>query len=462
MLPASYLPQLEATMKKLRSSFESGITRPLHWRMKQLEALKAFLVERDEELNAALWADLRKSPYEAAVTEQGLVIAEIDYALDHLPEWMKTEKVSTPLINQPGHCEIRREPYGVTLIIGAWNYPINLLLAPLVGSIAGGNVSLIKPSEIAPATSALLAKYIPEYMDAKAISVMEGGVDETQAILAREFDFIFFTGSSKVGKIVMNKAAERLTPVVLELGGKSPTIVLDDSAIEVTAKRITWGKFMNAGQTCVAPDYLLVLPELARLLIDEIKKAIKDFYGDDAETSPDYCRIVNDRNFERLSSFLGDGQLEAGGKTTPQDRYFAPTLLSGVLPDSPIMQEEIFGPILPILTIANVDEAIRFVNRRPKPLALYLFSGDKRSVEKVLSETSSGGVCINDVVMHMPVPELPFGGVGASGMGSYHGHRSFECFTHAKGILSKGTWSDFAIRYPPYVDSRAKWLKMLR
>ncbi|HYX37760.1 MAG TPA: aldehyde dehydrogenase family protein [Oligoflexus sp.] len=461
MAPAGYDRNLENTLNKLRSSFREGTTRPLSWRMKQLEALKTFLVERNEELNAALWQDLRKSSHEAAVTEQGLVIAEIDDALEHLAEWMKTEKVAIPLINQPGYCEIRREPFGLTLIIGAWNYPVNLIPAPLVGAIAGGNVAVIKPSEIAAATSSVLARYLPEYLDPNCIAVMEGGVEETQAILAQPFDFIFYTGSSRVGKIVMTKAAVHLTPVFLELGGKSPTIVLDDKELGVTARRITWGKFINAGQTCIAPDYVLALPHLVQPLIAAIKGAIKEFYGEDAEQSPDYCRVVNDKNFERLSRFLGDGKLEIGGKTNPKERYIAPTVLSHVSPESPIMQEEIFGPLLPILPIANVEEAIQFVNLRPKPLALYIFSGDKPAVEKVLAETSSGGVCINDVVMHMPVPELPFGGVGASGMGSYHGRRSFESFTHAKGILIKGRWPDFAIRYPPYVDSQAKLAKIL-
>ncbi len=462
MLSSTYSEELDTIMKRLRTSFGAGRTRPYPWRLKQLEALKAFLVERDEELNAALWTDLRKSPYEAAVTEQGLVVAEIDYAIEHLADWMKTERVSTPLINQPGHCEIRREPLGVTLIIGAWNYPINLILAPLVGAIAGGNASIIKPSEIAVATSAFLAKVMPEYMDTDAFAVLEGGIDETQAILAKEFDLIFFTGSTKVGKIVMSKAAEHLTPVILELGGKSPTMVLDGKSIEVTAKRIAWGKFMNAGQTCVAPDYVLVLAEFEQALIHELKKSIVEFYGENAEISPDYCRIVNDRNYERLSRFLVDGKLEIGGRVNRGERYIAPTVISGVSLQSPIMQEEIFGPILPIITISNLDEGIRYINKNPKPLALYIFSSEKSVVEKVLRETSAGGVCVNDVVMHMPVPELPFGGVGASGMGNYHGRRSFESFTHAKGILSKSTWPDFAIRYPPYVESRAKWLKMLR
>lgn len=462
MLSSTYSEELDTIMKRLRTSFGAGRTRPYPWRLKQLEALKAFLVERDEELNAALWTDLRKSPYEAAVTEQGLVVAEIDYAIEHLADWMKTERVSTPLINQPGHCEIRREPLGVTLIIGAWNYPINLILAPLVGAIAGGNASIIKPSEIAVATSAFLAKVMPEYMDTDAFAVLEGGIDETQAILAKEFDLIFFTGSTKVGKIVMSKAAEHLTPVILELGGKSPTMVLDGKSIEVTAKRIAWGKFMNAGQTCVAPDYVLVLAEFEQALIHELKKSIVEFYGENAEISPDYCRIVNDRNYERLSRFLVDGKLEIGGRVNRGERYIAPTVISGVSLQSPIMQEEIFGPILPIITISDLDEGIRYINKNPKPLALYIFSSEKSVVEKVLRETSAGGVCVNDVVMHMPVPELPFGGVGASGMGNYHGRRSFESFTHAKGILSKSTWPDFAIRYPPYVESRAKWLKMLR
>ncbi|MBC7660895.1 MAG: aldehyde dehydrogenase family protein, partial [Chitinophagaceae bacterium] len=330
MLNVSYTKNLEATIRTLRTSFNEGKTRTLEWRLDQLKALKAFLVERDDELNAALWKDLHKSPFEAAVTEQGLVIAEVDHAIEHLASWMKKEKVSTPLINQPGHCEIRREPYGLNLIIGAWNYPINLILAPLVGAIAGGNVTIIKPSELASATSSVLAKFLPEYLDPTCFAVMEGGVDETQAILDQEFDFIFFTGSPKVGKIVMAKAAPHLTPVVLELGGKSPALVLDDAAIEVTAKRIAWGKFMNAGQTCVAPDYVLVLPQFEQALVKEIQKALVEFYGDDAEKSPDFCRIVNEANFARVSNFLKDGTVVFGGKTNAESRYIAPTLLTNV------------------------------------------------------------------------------------------------------------------------------------
>ncbi|RYZ89209.1 MAG: aldehyde dehydrogenase family protein [Proteobacteria bacterium] len=462
MKSEQFTQNLKTQIERLRRVFDKGDTRPIEWRMEKLKALKAFLSEKEDEINQALWIDLRKSAFESAVTEQGLVMSEIDFALDHLAEWLKVEKVSTPLINQPGHCEIRREPYGLVLIIGAWNYPINLTLAPLVGAIAGGNVCLVKPSEIATETSALLAKHLPEYLGPDFIAVIEGGVDETQTVLDQDLDFIFFTGSSKVGKIVMARACEHLTPVVLELGGKSPAIVLDDASLEVAARRIAWGKFMNAGQTCIAPDYVLVSADLKDRLIAEIHKSVKIFYGDDAEQSPDYCRIVNSRNFDRLMSFMGDGVVEFGGTGKSSERYIAPTLLSRVSPESTIMQEEIFGPILPILTIADADEAICFVKKRPKPLALYLFTQSQSAIEKVVTETSSGGVCINDVVMHMPVAGLPFGGVGASGMGNYHGRRSFETFTHSKGILSKGTWPDFSIRYPPYNDDHIKWLNIVR
>ncbi len=462
MVAPQFISDMHGKLNTLQKAHRSGKLRPYAYRMSQLEALKRFLVEKDHELNEALWKDLRKSVFESAVTEQGVVVGEIEYALEHLSSWMKTERVATPLINQPGHCEIRREPFGVTLIIGAWNYPINLLLAPLVGAIAGGNATVLKPSEIAAETSRVIAEYLPQYLDPDCVAVLAGGVDETTEILAQPFDFIFFTGSTKVGKIVMGKAAEHLTPVVLELGGKSPTLVLDEASLETAAKRITWGKFMNAGQTCVAPDYILVLPHLEEQLIAELKKAIVEFYGEDPRQSADYCRIVNDRNYERLKAFLSDGELAHGGRTSDQERYIEPTILRSVPDAAAVMQEEIFGPILPILKVKDADEAIAFINQRPKPLALYAFTGDKKLADKVIDSTSAGGVCINDVVMHMPVPELPFGGVGNSGMGSYHGRRSFECFTHAKGILSKTMWPDFALRYPPYAESRMKWLKLLR
>jgi aldehyde dehydrogenase (NAD+) len=453
----SYANQVEG----LRATCRSGRTREYSWRISQLKALKAFLQERDKEICEALWKDLRKGPFESALSEQGLVIDEIDHTLKNLSDWMRPESVSTPLIDQPGKSQIRHDPYGVVLIMSAWNYPINLLLAPMVGALAGGNAVVLKPSELAPAVSALIAEQIPKYLDPQAVIVVEGGVPETQALLDVPFDYIFFTGSGTVGKIVMAKAAQFLTPVTLELGGKSPALVMSSAALKVSAKRIAWGKFMNAGQTCIAPDYVLVHASLEEAFISELKTSIVSFYGNDPKNSPDYCRIVNDRNFERLTGLLEGGEIFHGGDVDSKERYIGPTVLRNLRPDAPAMAQEIFGPILPVLTVSSLDEAIAFVNQRPKPLALYLFSDDSVERERVLIETSSGGVCINDVVMHMPSHFLPFGGVGPSGMGHYHGKRSFDTFTHQKGVMAKSTWPDIPIRYAPYSDSNLKWARRL-
>ncbi len=448
-------------VEKLRQTFRSKRTRSYEWRVSQLKALRKFLVEKEKEINEALWKDLRKGDFESAITEQGVVMSEIDYTLSRLADWMRPESASTPIIDQPGHCLIHPEPLGVALIIGAWNYPINLLLAPLVGALAAGNASVLKPSEMAVATSAMLARYIPDYMDKDAVVVMEGGVPETEEILSIQFDYIFFTGSGKVGKIVMGKAAAHLTPVTLELGGKSPAIILADTNLEVAAHRVAWGKFMNGGQTCIAPDYVLVEKSIEAAFIEKLTTAIQSFYGPDPQKSPDYCRIVNDANFRRLSAFLSNGETVCGGKTDASERYIAPTILKNVTGEMPIMQEEIFGPILPVITVENLDAAIQFINGRAKPLALYLFSKSGASHEKVVAETSSGGVCLNDVIMHMPVPSMPFGGVGSSGMGSYHGKHSFDTFTHYKSVMTKTTWPDIPIRYAPYSPSKLKWVQRL-
>ncbi len=349
----------------------------------------------------------------------------------------------------------------MVLVIGAWNYPINLLLAPLVGALAGGNAAVLKPSEISVHTAALMADLVPRYLDPEAVSVVEGAAEETQALLGERFDLIFFTGGGRVCQIVLEKAAKHLTPVVLELGGKSPCLVDRDASLEVAARRIAWGRFSNAGQTCVAPDYVLVHEAVELELLAHLRAAVTAFYGHDPRKSPDYCRIVNDRNFERLSKLLRDGEVVCGGKAEAEERYIAPTILRGVSPKAPVMQDEIFGPILPVLTVPSMNAAIEFVTDRPKPLALYLFSNDEATQRKVIDQTSSGNVCINDVIMHMVVPELPFGGVGDSGMGRYHGQWSFETFTHRKGVLAKSTHLDIPVRYPPYTDGHLALMKLI-
>jgi aldehyde dehydrogenase (NAD+) len=453
----------ETRLNDIYGTLRSGLlknSRDYEWRISQLKALKRLLVENDQALCDAMWADLRKSKFECIATEQGIVLSEIDHAIKHLSIWMEPERVSTPLYNWPGHCEILHDSLGLTLIIGAWNYPINLLLAPMVGALSGGNGVILKPSELAVQTAALLARLIPQYMDRDLIQLIEAGPEETGILLDKPFDLIFFTGSGPVGKIVMTKAAQNLTPVILELGGKSPAIVLADANLEVSAKRIAWGKFMNAGQTCVAPDYVLVAKEVKQKLIEEIKKNLLLFYGTDAEKSPDYCRIINARNFDRLTSYLKDVKILHGGRTAKDTLYIEPTLLESTT-DSEVMKGEIFGPILPILELDNLDHVIELINARPKPLALYLFTSSANAEDKILSETSAGGVCVNDVVMHMPIADFPFGGVGASGMGHYHGKFSFDAFTHAKGVLHKATWLDVPVRYAPYTLKKSKWLRRL-
>jgi aldehyde dehydrogenase (NAD+) len=434
--------------------------RDFNWRRDQLLALRSMLTENEEVLNDALWADFHKGPFESAATEQGIVLSEIDFILEHLESWMRPVSVSTPLFNQIGTSEIRHEPHGIVLVIGAWNYPINLLLAPVVGAIAGGNAVILKPSEMSAKVAKAIATLIPKYLDPNLFAVVEGGPDETEALLDKKFDLIFFTGSGKVGSLVMQKAVTNLTPVVLELGGKSPALVLDDADIKVSAKRIAWGKFMNAGQTCVAPDYILVHPSVKAELVAEITHAIHEFYGDDIPANKDYCRIINDRNFDRLLGLMEGSKVLLGGKTDKTNKYISPTLLESTA-QSKAMQEEIFGPLLPIVECPTLDAMIDFVNERPKPLALYVFSSDSDRVDQVLNQTSSGGVSVNDVIMHMASPNLPFGGVGASGMGNYHGEASFKTFTHAKSVLRKSTHIDIPLRYAPYSDSKIKWIKRL-
>jgi aldehyde dehydrogenase (NAD+) len=461
MQQVDFSPAMANRVAGLRAAFASGRTKPLSWRVKQLRALKALLTDKADDICAALWSDLRKSPLEAEVSEQGFVVAEIEYTLANLARWLKPRSVRVPLISQPGRARIVHEPLGVVLIIGAWNYPVNVLLAPLVGAVAGGNAALLKPSEAAPATSETIARLVPQYLDSEAIAVIEGGPAEAQALLEEKLDHIFFTGSAAGARTVLEKAARHLTPVTLELGGKSPCLVDEDADLAVAARRIAWGKFINAGQTCVAPDYVLVHSAVEEQLLAGLHNAIREFYGDDPRRSPDFCRIVNGRNFERLKGLLSGGQIFCGGETDAGERYIAPTILRNVPFDAPVMQEEIFGPILPVIPVPDMNAAIEFVNSRPKPLVLYLFSSNRSVTQDVLERTSSGNVSINDVVLHLTVPELPFGGVGSSGMGRYHGRWSFDTFTHAKGILHKSVLLDLPIRYPPYTESRRQWLHLL-
>lgn len=444
-----------------RACFDSGRTRPLEWRIGQLEALDRMVRERQEDIHHALATDLGKPALEAYIAETSYVRGEIDLTKKKLRSWAKPERVWTTLTAQPGSSFIYREPLGVVLVIGPWNYPFQLVVAPLIGALAAGNTVVLKPSEVSAATSAMLARWIPEYLDRDAVRVVEGGVPETTALLAERFDHIFYTGNGGVGRIVMEAAAKHLTPVTLELGGKSPCIVDRDAALDVTARRIVFGKFYNAGQTCIAPDYVLCHEAVHDALVDRMKAALLEFFGPDPKKSPDYGRIINARHVKRLAPLIGSGRVAVGGEVDEAERYIAPTILTDVAPDSPVMADEIFGPVLPVLKVKNVDAAIAAVNARPKPLALYVFTESSDTHERVLSRTSSGGATVNHVWLHFAVHGLPFGGVGASGMGAYHGRASFETFSHRKGVLKKPTSIDPKIMYPPYDDAKVKWIKRL-
>ncbi len=445
---------------KQREFFQTGKTKDIDFRIAQLKILKQAILEHEQAIIQALKADLNKPEFETYATEV-LVTKEIDYALKHIQAWIKPKKAPVSLDFFSYSANIYPEPLGVVLIIGAWNYPFQLIISPLVGALAAGNCAIIKPSELSPHTSSIVAEIITKYFEPKYIAVVEGGVETSQKLLAEKFDHIFFTGSTTVGKIVMQAAAKNLTPVTLELGGKSPCIVDTEVNLEHTVKRIVWGKFINAGQTCIAPDYLLVDQKIKNNLIDSLRKTLKEFYGDNPAISPDYARIINQRQFDRLVNFLKDGEIVIGGETNSAERYIAPTVLDRVSLTDPIMQEEIFGPILPIIEYSEITEAIALINSRPKPLALYLFSQNKNLQKRVLQETTSGGVCINDTVIQVGVSSLPFGGVGDSGIGSYHGKASFDTFSHYKSVLKNSFLLDLNWRYAPYKDKLSLLKKLL-
>jgi aldehyde dehydrogenase (NAD+) len=453
------LSNITELIQKQREFFQTGKTKEVAFRLEKLRTLKQAIVENEQAIVQALHADLHKPEFETYATEIS-VIKEIDYAIKHLHSWTKPKKAEVPLDFFSYSGKIYHEPLGVVLIIGPWNYPFNLIIAPLIGAIAAGNCSILKPSEIAPHTSSLLAQMMGKYFDSDYIAVVEGGVEVSQKLLAEKFDHIFFTGGTAVGKIVMEAAAKHLTPVTLELGGKSPCLVDANINLEHTIRRITWGKFINAGQTCIAPDYLLVDKKIKQDLLDGLKKTLKEFYGDNPADSPDYARIISQKHCERLSNLLKAGEIIIGGETKLAERYIAPTIIDQVSLTDPVMQEEIFGPILPVIEYTDVAEAIALINSRPKPLALYLFTQNNDLQKRILQETSSGGVCINDTVMHVGISSLPFGGVGDSGMGNYHGKAGFDTFSHHKGVLRNSFWLDLKWRYAPY-KGKLSFLKRL-
>jgi aldehyde dehydrogenase (NAD+) len=440
--------------------FREGTTKGLEFRKKQLKKLKELLKENEQQIIDAVYKDFRKPAFETFGTEIGLIIGEINYALKNLEKWIKPTKVPSSLVNFPSQNYILKEPYGSVLIISPWNYPVQLSLLPLVGAIAAGNTAVIKPSELTPHTSAVLADLIGENFTSEFVSVINGGVETSSRLLELDFDYIFFTGSTRVGKIIMQSAATRLIPVTLELGGKSPCIVDETADLEVSAKRIAWGKFVNAGQTCVAPDYLLVKEEIKDEMLGHLKSAIISLYGEKASGNDDYAHIVNDAHFNRLSSFLDNGTLYFGGNTDETTNYMSPTLLSDITWDDPIMQDEIFGPILPVLTYSDPEDAVAQVRRAPRPLALYVFTRSDETEKYFLENVSFGGGAINDTIAQLGNHHLSFGGVGSSGFGSYHGKASFDSFSHQKSIMKKNFMLDIPLRYAPY-DGKIKWLKTI-
>ncbi|SHF58831.1 aldehyde dehydrogenase [Ornithinibacillus halophilus] len=439
---------IEEIVQNQRNYFHTGKTLSYNYRVEQLKALRTMLKENEKEIYQALKKDLNKSRYEALTTELGFLLTEIDFTLSHLKKWMEPRKVDAPITHKGSQSYIQKEPYGVTLAIAPWNYPLQLAIAPVIGAIAAGNTAVIKPSEFTKETSSLLTKMIQSTFDPAYITVVEGDVNESQKLLDQRFDYIFFTGSSNVGKIVMREASKYLTPVTLELGGKSPAIVNKDANIDLTAKRIVWGKFTNAGQTCVAPDFIYVHEKVKPKLLKAMKKYIKTLYGKKPIENNDYVQIVNKKHFTRLTSFLTNGEIYCGGTYDEETLRISPTIVDNISWEDPIMQDEIFGPLLPVLTFKELDEVIGDLKVHEKPLALYYFGENKKQQEKVMNSLSFGGGCINDTLYHLANPHLPFGGVGNSGMGSYHGKYSFDTFSHEKSILKQTTKFDIPLRYP--------------
>jgi len=434
-----------------RDYFATGATKDVKFRIAQLKKLRTAIVENERIFLDALYKDLRKCDTEGYLTEIGFVLNDLDDAIANTKKRAKRQHVPTPLFHAKASSYIQAEPYGNVLIIAPWNYPFQLLLAPLVGAMSAGNTIIAKPSEYAPHTAKAISDLVTDNFSDEYIAIVEGGVPETQALLVERFDYVFFTGSTNVGRIVYQAAAKHLTPVTLELGGKSPCIVDEKIHLEYAAKRIVSGKLMNAGQTCIAPDYLLVDEKVKDKFVAEMKRQITNFYGENAQQSEDYGRIINKKHFKRLKSLMeGGGEIISGGKMDETDLYIEPTLMDNIAKDDAVMQEEIFGPILPVLTYSRLEDAIQFVKDREKPLALYMFSKSQKNIDKVMNETSAGGVSINDTLMHIANPNLPFGGVGESGIGSYHGTASFDTFSHKKSVLHKSFLIDVPIRYAPY------------
>lgn len=442
--------QIASLLDKQREYYKSGVTVPVNFRIEQLKKLYAAIKKYENEILQALHTDLGKSDYESFMCEIGLVLSEITYMIRHTKKFAKRKTVFTPITNFHAHCFKQPVPYGNTLIMSPWNYPFLLTVDPLADAIAAGNTAVVKPSAYSPATSAIISKIISECFDAEYIAVITGGRAENAALLEQKFDFVFFTGSQAVGKEVLRHTAEHLTPAVLELGGKSPCIVDKSANIALAAKRIVFGKFLNCGQTCVAPDYILCESSIKDKFINEVTSQIKIQYGDNPLKNKDYGRIINQKHFERLCGLIDKNKVIIGGETDCGSNRIAPTVMDNVTENDAVMGEEIFGPIMPILTFDDFDKMVDNLKDKDKPLALYLFSSDKGQIKRITTELSYGGGCINDVVVHLSTSEMGFGGVGQSGMGSYHGKDGFDAFSHYKSIMDKKTWLDLPMRYQPY------------
>ena len=450
---------IQSLVQAQRSHFQTGATLGLTARRTALKRLGAAIRAHERDISAALMADLNKSSTEGYMCEVGLTLSELSFVEKRLARWMRDRNHLTPLAQFPARSFTVQEPYGVVLIMSPWNYPFLLTMEPLIGAIAAGNCCVVKPSAYSPATSAVIRDILSQCFPPEYVAVVEGGRAENQALLDQKFDYIFFTGGTAVGKEVMSKAAKHLTPVTLELGGKSPCIVDATARLELAAKRIVFGKLLNCGQTCVAPDYLLINRRVKDRFLAHLRKQISLQYGDALDNNG-YVRMVNRKHFDRVLGLIDPSKVVLGGGSDPDALKIQPTVLDGVSPEDPVMGEEIFGPVLPVLTFDRVEEALEFVNARPSPLALYLFSQDKRTRELFLRRSSFGGGCINDTIIHLATSRMPFGGVGNSGMGGYHGRASFDTFSHRKSIVKKSAWIDLPVRYAPYSPVKDKLLRL--
>jgi len=451
---------IEKIVEEQRNYFAAGKTFDVKFRLEALDKLKKAILRHETELLEAIRKDLGKSASESYMCEVGLTLAEITHFRKHLRSWARTRRKHTPLTNFHAKSMIVQEPYGVVLIMSPWNYPVLLTLEPLIGAIAAGNCAVVKPSAYSPETSAVMQKLITESFDPQYVTVVTGGRAENADLLEQKFDYIFFTGGVTVGKMVMEKASKHLTPVTLELGGKSPCIIDHTANLRIAARRITFGKFLNCGQTCIAPDYVLVEKSVHDEFVKLLKEETAKMYGEDIFANKDYGKMINQKHFDRVSGLISKEKTVYGGRQKNDTLQIEPTILDNVTAEDAVMQEEIFGPVLPIITVADTNEAAKFIKSRPKPLALYLFTSDKKTEKQFLREVPFGGGCVNDTIIHIATNNLPFGGVGNSGMGSYHGKKTFETFSHAKSVVKKYTWLDISMRYQPYAGWKDKLIRL--